>query len=267
MEVIMNYPKNRNNEKRRLSHKEFLDKLYLVKDKNEYGVLSKYVLSREKMKFIHIPCGTKFECTPNCMLRKHHCPCPKCGQLKRTNTKRVNSSVNIETISSKVQELYPDEYYTLVLEKTKYINNKKKTICLRCSRCGGEFYISYVNLCKKRGCPVCNKINRQESKNVKLIKEFLTENNIPYKLEYKIDDCRNIRVLPFDFMIDENHLIEYDGEFHDKGYNNNAESLKRVKENDQIKTQYCIDHNIKLLRLRYNNFDNYKEKILEFIKV
>lgn len=267
---MANYPKNRDSSKLRLTHDEFLEKLWKVKDKEEYIVHDKYILSQTKLKFTHIPCGTIFYARPNIMLRSGHCGCPKCSQIKRRNTKRLNGGVNIEVVKNKVLELYPDSEYTFRMDLSEYKNNKEPSIYLECSKCGLVFNLSYVNLCHGRGCPWCNKQSRQESKNVKKIKIVLQENNIDYLTEYKIDSCRNERVLPFDFAIinKENYrlfLIEYDGEFHDRGYNNNEESLKKVKTNDDIKTNFCIDNNIPLLRLRYNDFSNYKNRILEFL--
>jgi len=256
-------------DRKKLTHDEFLERLWEVKDKNEYLVQSTYELSRLKMKFKHIPCGTEFECRPNIMLRKNgHCGCPICSQIKRTTTKRKNSEISIDIIKNKVKELYPNKEYIFREDLTTYINNKEPSIYLECSKCGLVFNLSYVNLCHERGCPWCNKQSKQESKNVKKIKDFLNENNIIFETEYKIPECKNDRVLPFDFKIkkgEEIFLIEYDGEFHDKGYNNNQESLEKVKKNDYLKTSFCKENNIPLLRLRYNNFSDYKTQILNFL--
>ena len=155
-------------------------------------------------------------------------------------------------------------------EKSKYINNKESSLILKCSKCGYEFPISLVNLRQKRGCPICNKLKRQESKNVKKIKDYLISSDINFITEYKISDCKNKRELPFDFAFNINgklKLLEYDGEFHDRGYNNNAESLEKIRENDRIKTEYCLKNNIPFLRLRYNDFTNYEERIKEFLSI
>jgi len=266
---MSNYPKNRNSKSRRLTNEEFIKKLFEVKSKDEYEVLEEYTLSQIPIKFRH-NCGREFLAKPNIMLRKNHCGCPDCSIIKRRNTKRKESHNNLNVIEQDVKRLYQNNEYSFVKEKSIYINNKEKTLYLKCNRCGFEFPISLVNLRKERGCPICNKIKRQESKNVLKIKNYLIELNIDFTLEYKDSRCKNIRTLPFDFAIhngDKLLLIEYDGEFHDNGYNNNKESLKRCKENDEIKTNFCLSNNIPLLRLRYNNFDNYKEKINKFLNV
>lgn len=262
------YPKNRDSSALRLTHEEFLEKLWKVKDKNEYIVHDRYILSQTKMKFTHIPCGTEFMNKPNIMLRENHIGCPICSQVRRANTKREKGGVNLDVIKNKVKELYPNDEYILNEEKTIYKNNKEPSIYLECSRCGLIFGLSYVNLCHGRGCPWCNKQSRQESKNVKKIKDFLNEENIEFETEFKIEACKRERVLPFDFKVEIDkkiYLIEYDGEFHDRGYNNNMESLEKVKQNDSIKTKFCKDNKIPLLRLRYNDFKDYKKRLKEFL--
>ena len=67
--------------------------------------------------------------------------------------------------------------------------------------------------------------------------------------------------------------IEVDGEFHyiqnsggSYGIKNTAGDLKNVQLRDSIKTKYCEDNGIKLLRLPYFEFKNFKnildEKVL-----
>ena len=60
--------------------------------------------------------------------------------------------------------------------------------------------------------------------------------------------------------------IEYDGEFHDYGFNNNKKLLSKTQVNDRIKTEFCEKNNIPFLRIRYDNFSNYTEVLLSFLK-
>ena len=66
------------------------------------------------------------------------------------------------------------------------------------------------------------------------------------------------RVLPFDFyLLDYNTCIEYDGSLHyETGYSETQEDLEDRQKKDNIKTQYCKDHNIKLIRIPYWEFKN-----------
>ena len=82
--------------------------------------------------------------------------------------------------------------------------------------------------------------------------------------EYRINECRNILPLPFDFYLpDYNICIEVDGMQHyepatfggiskEKAIDNFRESKIR----DNIKTQYCKDNNIKLIRIPYWEFND-----------
>lgn len=107
------------------------------------------------------------------------------------------------------------------------------------------------------GCPQCS-----ESKGEKEVRNYLNNNRIIYVPEYKFHDCRNILPLPFDFYLpDYNVLIEYDGIIHYKDKFNDPNEFKLVKKRDKIKTKYCKDNNIKLIRIPYWEFNNI-EKIL-----
>ena len=90
--------------------------------------------------------------------------------------------------------------------------------------------------------------------------------NIKYIEQYKFDDCIYKDKLIFDFYIPSlNTCIEYDGEGHYKPFrfNKDKETMQKKLEEtqirDAIKTQYCKDNNIKLIRIPYFEFDNIDE--------
>lgn len=112
-------------------------------------------------------------------------------------------------------------------------------------------------------CPNCRVTSIGEEK----IKELLIELNIEYICQYSFQDCKDIHVLPFDFYLPKyNILIEYDGLGH---YESNEKSEWRTKQNvlltqkhDNIKTQYCKNNNIKLIRIPYYNYNQLNEEYL-----
>ena len=109
----------------------------------------------------------------------------------------------------------------------------------------------------KRGCPTCN-----ESKGEKAVAKYLDDNNIKYIREYRFNDCKDKRVLPFDFYIkNKNVLIEFDGGQHKKAieYFGGKEGFENIKRRDMIKTQYAKSHNIKLIRI--NNINEILDKL------
>jgi hypothetical protein len=119
--------------------------------------------------------------------------------------------------------------------------------------------------CNSR-CPECNTTSKGEEK----IKEILIKYNIKFNQQYLFNDCRNIRPLPFDFYLPQyNITIEYDGRQHYKldCFNMNLLDLMNLKYNDNKKTQYCNDNNIKLIRIPYWDFNNIEKILKKELKV
>jgi len=107
------------------------------------------------------------------------------------------------------------------------------------------------------GCPICN-----ESKGERIIKNLFETNNISYEQQKTFEDCKNIKVLPFDFYLPEyNICIEYDGEQHFRAYKifGGEDKLEKRIFLDKIKTKYCETNDIKLIRIKYD--ENIEEKL------
>lgn len=102
-------------------------------------------------------------------------------------------------------------------------------------------------------CPICN-----ESLGERTVSDYLKQKNISFEREKKFSDCKGKRqVLPFDFYLSEqNILIEFDGRQHYMPVNfrgcSNEQAQKTHLElirNDKIKNEYCVDNNIRLIRI------------------
>lgn len=119
---------------------------------------------------------------------------------------------------------------------------------------------------KGYGCPICKKSNGELK-----IKNWLDENNIEHKTNKIFENCRNIKVLPFDFYLPkQNILIEYDGEQHSTPKNFGGISIKKAKERfesqkmrDNIKNEFVVNENIMLIRIAFN--ENIVEKLKTLI--
>jgi len=121
----------------------------------------------------------------------------------------------------------------------------------------GKFEIlawNHINPSNYQGCGKC-----KESKGEKYISLFLENNNIFYTPQKKFDTCKsskNFR-LPFDFYIPSmNLIIEFDGKLHFEPWDNKPNSIKkleRIRENDLIKTKWCENNGIKLIRINYKD--------------
>ena len=221
--------------------------LFIHKAKNIHGnkynySLVNYINNKTKIKII-CPVHGIFKQSPHGHLSGNGCD--KCAKYSTTE-EFIDKSIHIHN----------DKYdYSLV----KYINNKTKVkiICIE----HGIFEQKPSHHLLGSGCPTCN-----ESKGEKEISKILKNYNINYIREKRFVDCRNKLPLPFDFYLPEYNLcIEFDGQQHFeyiKYWKNDSNKLKIRKFNDDIKTTYCKNNNIKLLRIRYDEIIEEKLKIL-----
>lgn len=148
------------------------------------------------------------------------------------------------------------EYYTGKRER----DNRRIWHC-KCD-CGNEIDVDVNSLVfghtKSCGCT-------HKSFKEMYIESILKENKITYIPQYTFDECKNIFKLPFDFYLpDINTCIEYDGEQHFRpiDFFGGEDGFNKRQKNDNIKTQYCIDNNIRLIRIPYTKTD---EEIKEII--
>lgn len=108
------------------------------------------------------------------------------------------------------------------------------------------------------GCPSCFKASRGELVLEKIFNDYLVD----FEKQKGFDDLRHKSPLKFDFYLPKyNLLIEYDGIQHCKPIKmfGGETAFNEQKIRDQIKTQYCIDNNIKLLRLNNIRPDRIKK--------
>lgn len=162
---------------------------------------------------------------------------------------------------------------TIVLDFCDDKPYTKQGIKCRCS-CGQEFRTSIRSF--QRGKTRCDRCAMSMSKYEREVGDFLTQNNIEYIGEYRINSCKDIVTLPFDFYIVScGKLIEIDGQGHYKPCHFNQishEDAQRSYEitvrHDAIKNEYCKKYDIPLLRIPYWEMDDgtYKEKIMQFIR-
>ena len=93
---------------------------------------------------------------------------------------------------------------------------------------------------------------------------ILNEANIEYQKQYTFDDLVSQKSykLPYDFAILDKtnviRLIEFDGEQHKKSFDyfGGEDKFKKILQNDAIKNQYALSHNIPLVRIPYSKRDS-----------
>ncbi|MDA3855496.1 MAG: hypothetical protein PF569_04515, partial [Candidatus Woesearchaeota archaeon] len=110
------------------------------------------------------------------------------------------------------------------------------------------------------------------------VKTLLDSLDVDYIDQVRYKDCRDKSTLPFDFGVlnessEIDFLIEYDGAGHyrpiqrgSRTTEETVEGFKIAQKHDKIKTNYCKDNNIPLLRIPYWEFDNLEKIITEYLE-
>lgn len=132
---------------------------------------------------------------------------------------------------------------------TKYKNNKEK-VKIICPK-HNVFEQQPNHHLNGSGCPRCN-----NSKGELFIEAYLLEHNIRYERQKTFNNCSNKSKLRFDFyLLDYNICIEYNGLQHYENveYFGGYKEFKERQKRDIIKSNFCIDNNIKLLIIKYND--------------
>jgi hypothetical protein len=187
---------------------------------------------------------------------------PSCGCMKYSGFKNHNAS--LDDLSGKRFEnlLVLESGPTIVTGKD---NKKRRTWKCLCD-CGQITFVTTGDLVsgntKSCGCLI--------SVGQKRIAEILTEKNIKFEEEYSFNDLLSHKGNPlrFDFAVfnknNDMFLIEYQGEQHYSKGNSWFGKLQRDF-TDDMKRQYCQDHDIKLYEIAYNEDITSKlENILQF---
>ncbi len=120
----------------------------------------------------------------------------------------------------------------------------------RCD-CGRERDVLGISLRRHRSLS-CGLHSNISKGNVK-ISEILDEANIDYTIEQTFPDCKDKKELPFDFYVNSQYLIEYDGEQHFK--EDSVFDYEYTHKHDLIKNEWCKKNNIPLIRIPYTHYN------------
>lgn len=168
--------------------------------------------------------------------------CPDCVPLN--NNKRFQLSSN--EVEKRIGECGGTWF-----NKGEYKNRSERNLIIGCPECGKQFVTSLV-LFTQHGGQLCDNCSGVESIGEKRIRHYLEGNKIKFQQEKWFSDCRDINPLPFDFYLYEyNIIIEFDGRQHFEETDHFTYSFETVRKHDLIKNQYCVDNNIKLIRIPY----------------
>lgn len=203
-------------------------------------------------------CGTEKTISGK-VLRNGHSK--SCGCYKEDNPPRLSNLINKKFGKLTVLELMPADFN----ERNKCGGSRfQKCKC----ECGNITYVqtSRLNRGEIQSCGKCSC-----SKGNNKIAEILKNNNINFKQEVKFDTCKfkdTNYYAKFDFYVENNYIIEYDGEQHfqyksDNGQNN-KENFEKTKNHDEYKNQQCKENNIPLIRIPYTHL---KDLCIEDLKL
>lgn len=206
-------------------------------------------------------CGKEYIADGSHML---HGDIVSCGCLKNDKTaERMHATKGTEKKNSRTKNLAGTVVNGIqIIEKAKSMNGKVAWKC-KCPYCESEFAARANHLLRgliqSCGCIV--------SFAEKRIREIFAENNIRYESQYTFNDLRNPKtnaVLRFDFaLLDEQNeliaLLEYQGEQHDRNYENDNFGKVQREISDGMKKSYCLSHNIQLFEIWY--YQNLQEEV------
>lgn len=214
----------------------------------------KYINNSTKMKF-RCGCGEIFytswsefnRYTPNNTSRK----CNKC-----TN----NYSWKYEEV---VDFIKHNSTATLIDTQYKTLHTKMKFKC----QCGEEFTATFREF-RDRMKRRCNSCARKRSSFEEHIVYILNKYKIKFIEQYTYDNCigvRGVNKMPFDFYLpDYNVLIEADGQHHfEVKFGRTESEFMDTQHNDIIKTNFCAENNIPLIRIPYWKASKSEEIILD----
>lgn len=174
-----------------------------------------------------------------------------CGCLRNERIKQSKNSISEENMVGK-------RFGKLTVISRNYEKGRPGITYWNCQcDCGNTKIVSGANLRRTdgQGTVSCGCLHRSIA--VDIIQHILTDNNIPFLIEYRFSDLIH---RPFDFALLDNNsnvvkLIEFDGEQHYFDIPSWG-GLKLQQERDKIKNEYALTHNIPLIRIPYYEKNN-----------
>jgi very-short-patch-repair endonuclease len=161
------------------------------------------------------------------------------------------------------------------LDKSKYLHDKLanprmlfkssgKKLKFNCDVCNKTFPCVLADISKGVWCSFC--VNKTE----KILYDKLVEKYNNLKRQYKVQWCKNIKYLPFDFVIvDKNIIIELDGKQHFEQIEK-WQSPEKTREIDKYKMKCANENGFSIIRILqkdvYNNKYNWLTELCDNIQ-
>jgi very-short-patch-repair endonuclease len=178
--------------------------------------------------------------------------CPKCAGVGKWNT-------DLLVLEFKNTHKDKFDYSKVVFEN---VDRKVEIICKE----HGPFYQNIYKHLNGQGCRFCESPSKGED----YVRMWLDDLKINYIRQHSFDSCKYINKLSFDFYLpDYNFCIEFDGEQHFKPveYFGGDEGFDLNKKRDSIKNKWCLDNNVGLIRIKYNEVNKIKYILKERLQL
>lgn len=200
-----------------------------------------------------------------CDCKEHNIILVRSSNLTSSNTKSCgcqNNKSRKENIKKATEackiDLYNKQFgECLAIKPTDERKGNSVVWECKCS-CGKTFYAAAneINADRIQSCGCI-----MESHGIRKIKKILDDNNIPYITEKTYSSCKfpdTKASARFDFLINNDFLLEYDGVQHFKEVDNSyfRDTLEKRQYHDNYKNQWCKENNIKLKRIPYTELNN-----------
>lgn len=211
----------------------------LLGDLYDYSLVE-YTGNKEDVRIL-CPRHGQFLQTPNNHLKGQGCP--KCHNETKSLTQ--------EEFIQRAKKIHGNQYD---YGKSEYKHNQQP-VTITCGKHGDFSQLPFHHLYYEAGCPTCSASHGERK-----IREWLLEEGMSFKQEFKFADCRNIQPLPFDFAVFTNDglvLIEYQGKHHYEpvsfgGTTKAVDIHEDTKKHDEIKRRYCQEQGYRLIEIRYD---------------
>ena len=176
-----------------------------------------------------------------------------CGCLAQKRTQKMGQANKNKNIIDLTNQRFGS---LKVIEMTNKRDSSRNVIWKCKCECGNIVELSSHVLRQGQVSCGCNK-----SKGELKIAQLLLEAGIPFETQKTFETCRfpdTNRLAQFDFFVNGQYLIEYDGIQHfDSRFGwNSDENLKKIQFRDEYKTKWSEENNIPLLRIPYTKYNS-----------
>ena len=176
-----------------------------------------------------------------------------CGCYSKENRQKLMKNIQEKHNNFKKNIAGWQHDWLIAIEPTEERTKSQEVIWIcRCTLCD-QLCKKTVSEFQRTSTCGCSLISKGENK----IKQILEQNKIKYVQQKTFSTCKAINVLRFDFYINNQYLIEFDGIQHFKPttFGGEKDKYETNKKYDAIKNQWCKENNIPLIRIPYTHLN------------